>query len=66
MICLIKAFTAEGILNVIRGGRVRGMAIQAGMVTEDDLEQMGKAWEEWVGEDAASLAMMHGEILIQK
>ncbi len=45
---------------------MRNMAIQAGLVTEVDLEQMGKAWEEWVREDAASVAMMHGEIIIQK
>jgi hypothetical protein len=45
---------------------LREVGLKSGLVTENDLEEMAKAWEEWAGRDDASLAMMHGEILIQR
>lgn len=37
-----------------------------GLTTEDDLEEMARDWKEWADRDDASLAMISGEILIQK
>lgn len=48
------------------GGRTRQRALGAGLATEDELEEIAKAWEEWAEMGEATLGMMHGEILIQK
>jgi hypothetical protein len=53
-------------VNLIRGGRARKFFLEAGLATENDLEDMAKAWEEWKERDDTSLGMMQGEILIQK
>lgn len=45
---------------------MRDAALKAGWVTENDMEEMAKAWEEWQERDEATLGMMHGEIIIQK
>ena len=50
----------------VRGGRVRKAGLESGRLTEDELEEMAKAWEEWQDRDDAILGMMQGEILIQK
>jgi hypothetical protein len=59
-------FSAQAMVERVRGGRLREVGLKSGLVTENDLEEMAKAWEEWAGRDDASLAMMHGEILIQR
>lgn len=51
---------------MVRGGRMRENGLKSGLITENDLEEMAMAWEEWTEKDDASLAMMHGEILIQR
>ena len=53
-------------MDAVRGGRLREKAIKSGLYTEDDLDQMSMAWEMWMKKDDASVAMLHGEILIQK
>jgi hypothetical protein len=53
-------------VGTVRGGRLRDIGVKAGFATEADLEEMAKAWEEWAKRDDSSLAMIHGEILIQK
>lgn len=58
--------TAEGLCTQLRGGGLREKAQRFGLGTEDELEEMAKAWEEWAKRDDAILAMLHGEILIQK
>ncbi len=49
-----------------RSGQVREIAIKLGLITESDLDEMAEAWEEWAKREDSSVAMMHGEILIQK
>ncbi|KAE8447220.1 hypothetical protein EG329_011051 [Mollisiaceae sp. DMI_Dod_QoI] len=61
-----KQVWAQAMVERVRGGKIRNAALAAGWVTEEDLEEMAKAWEEWEETDEASLGMMHGEILIQK
>jgi hypothetical protein len=36
------------------------------VATEDKLETMANAWEEWKDREDASLGIIHGEILSQK
>ncbi|KAL9105313.1 MAG: hypothetical protein Q9227_009480 [Pyrenula ochraceoflavens] len=50
----------------VRGGRIRKIGLESGLLTENDLDEMAKAWDEWKERDDANLGMMHGEILIQK
>lgn len=56
----------KGLCDQLRGGSLREKALKFGLGTENDLEEMAKAWEEWAKRDDASLALLHGEILIQK
>jgi len=57
---------AQGLCDQLRGGSLRGKALKFGLGTENDFEEMAKAWEEWAKRDDASLAMLHGEVLVQK
>ncbi|KAF2112714.1 methylase [Lophiotrema nucula] len=58
---------SQGLCDQLRGGsRLREKALKFGLGAEDDFEEMAKAWEEWAKRDDASLAMLHGEILVQK
>lgn len=45
---------------------MREGGFKSGLVTEDELKEMAEAWEEWAKRDDASLAMINGEILIEK
>jgi SAM-dependent methyltransferase len=57
---------AQGLCDQLRGGSLRDRALKFGLGTENDLEEMTKALEEWAKRDDASWAMLHGEILVQK
>jgi hypothetical protein len=50
----------------LRGGSLREKAQKFGLAAENEFEEMAKAWEEWAKMDDACLAMLQGEILIQK
>ena len=45
---------------------MRKKALEMGLVTEVDLEDMVKDWIEWIATDDACLGCMHGEILVLK
>ncbi len=60
------ASLAQGLCDQLRGGGLREKALKFNLGTEDEFEEMAKAWEEWAERDDASLAMLQGEILIQK
>lgn len=45
---------------------MRGAGLAAKLITEDELDEMANAWEEWADTEDSTLAMMSGEILIQK
>lgn len=53
-------------VDQLRTGRLRQIGLAAGLATDDDLEEMATAWEEWSESEGAILGMMHGEILIRK
>ena len=57
---------AQTLCDQLRRGSLREKALRLGLGTENDLEEMAKAWEEWAKRDDASLALLHGEILVQK
>jgi hypothetical protein len=58
--------SADGMVNMIGGGRIRERGLESELVTENDLEEMARAWGEWVDKEDATLAMIQGEILIQR
>ncbi|KAF4966530.1 hypothetical protein FSARC_5772 [Fusarium sarcochroum] len=47
-------------------GFAREKSIELGLATGDELDDMAKAWEQWVETDDASLGIMNGEALITK
>ncbi|KAK6063912.1 UbiE family methyltransferase [Seiridium cupressi] len=61
-----KRIWAQGLIDQINGGRMRKGAIDAKLVTENELAEMATAWDEWAERDDSTLAMMSGETLIQK
>ncbi|CZR56785.1 related to delta-24-sterol methyltransferase [Phialocephala subalpina] len=61
-----RKICSQGLCDQLRGGSLREKAVKFGLGTENDLEEMAKALEEWAKRDDASLAMLHGEILVQK
>ncbi|KAI0129628.1 S-adenosyl-L-methionine-dependent methyltransferase [Xylariales sp. AK1849] len=61
-----KKVWAQAMVDSVQGGRMRKAGLDAGLITEDDADEMAQAWEEWASKDDAILSMMSGEILIQK
>ncbi|CZR66329.1 related to delta-24-sterol methyltransferase [Phialocephala subalpina] len=61
-----KEVWAQAMAKLLRGGRIRDGALAKGLATEDELEEMAKAWREWQESGEATLGMLHGEIIIQK
>lgn len=59
-------YLATAMTERIRNGEMRKKAVELGVMTEDEVEGMAAAWQEWAQRDDASLGMMHGEILIHK
>jgi len=49
-----------------RRGGGRDKALELGIATEADFEEMAEAWAEWQATEDACHGMMHGEILIRK
>ncbi|KAF4994091.1 hypothetical protein FGRMN_6006 [Fusarium graminum] len=47
-------------------GFARDKAIEMGNATGEELDEMAKAWEQWVETDDSSLGIMNGEALITK
>lgn len=67
IVALMAVFSlAQGLCAPLRGGSLRDRALAAGLGTEYEFEEMAMAWEEWAKTDDACLAMINGEILIQK
>jgi hypothetical protein len=50
----------------LREGGIRKKAIDMGIATEADIDEMAAAWEEWIKTPDAVHGSMHGEILITK
>jgi len=49
-----------------RNGGIRDKALQEKLASEQDLDEMADAWEEWIRAEDACHGSMHGEILIRK
>lgn len=62
----LKDSVAQGMVDALSKGRLRSVGLSSKLATEDDLQEMVAAWEEWASADGAILGMLHGEILIRK
>jgi hypothetical protein len=49
-----------------RQGQARVKAIELGLATEEEMDEMATSWEEWSETDGASLGIMNGELIIKK
>ncbi|KAI5457068.1 S-adenosyl-L-methionine-dependent methyltransferase [Mariannaea sp. PMI_226] len=61
-----KAVWADAMSQRLRDGQMRSKAIELGIATEDEIEEMIKAWDEWSRTDDATLGIMNGEALVTK
>ena len=43
---LTMTASAQALIEIVHAGRVRTKVLESGLVTESDLDEMGKAWEE--------------------
>lgn len=62
----LKDSAAQGMVDALQKGRLRSVGLSSKLATEDDLQEMAAAWEEWASADGAILGMMQGEILVRK
>jgi hypothetical protein len=61
-----REFLGKGIRERIRvGGELRTFAVQKGICSVEELEGIGRAWEEWIQDDERGwLAYLHGELVV--
>jgi hypothetical protein len=50
----------------LRTGQMRSKGLEMELVTEEGIEQMIKAWEEWIETADATLGIMNGEVIVTK
>ena len=56
----------EAMVQRLLHGPLRSKALELGIVTEDELDGMVKAWEEWMVTSDATLGLMNGEVIVRK
>lgn len=67
MALMLEICVAQGLIDQLKGAsRLREKALRFGLGTDGDFDEMAKAWEERAKREDASLAMLQGEILVQK
>lgn len=59
-------YKAQALIQLVKGGSLREKGLALGLTTETDLEEMANDWETWAAEPESSIAMLHGEVIIQK
>ncbi|KAK4142679.1 S-adenosyl-L-methionine-dependent methyltransferase [Dichotomopilus funicola] len=50
----------------LKTSQMRSKGIELGIVTEEGVGEMIKAWEQWIENDEATLGIMNGEVIIKK
>ncbi|KAH9827392.1 Methyltransferase domain [Teratosphaeria destructans] len=56
----------ETMAERLRDGPLGRKAVEIGVASEEDVEAMARAWEEWITTEDACYSSMNGEILIRK
>ncbi|KAF7551389.1 hypothetical protein G7Z17_g5043 [Cylindrodendrum hubeiense] len=57
---------AGSMMERLKTGQMRGKAIELGIATEQEIDDMVNAWDEWSKTDDAILGIMNGEVLVDK
>ncbi|OQO07519.1 hypothetical protein B0A48_07216 [Cryoendolithus antarcticus] len=50
----------------IRGGAMRSKALELGIASEAEMEEMAREWERWIENVDGCCGSLHGELLVQK
>lgn len=58
--------TGGSLADRLKGGGMTDKIRELGLASEEEMEMMGKAWEEWIEREDACHGSMHGEVLIRK
>lgn len=53
-------------ISRLRTGQMRDKGLEMGITTVEDIEEMIKAWEEWIQTEGATLGLMNGEVIVKK
>ncbi|KAL1858096.1 putative secondary metabolism biosynthetic enzyme [Diaporthe australafricana] len=61
-----KKTWARAMIHELQTNRWREAGLKAGIATEQDLDEMAIAWNEWAESDRSTLAMIQGQVIIQK
>ncbi|KAG6031636.1 hypothetical protein E4U41_007488 [Claviceps citrina] len=57
---------AEAMIERLRAGQMRTKAMELGLATEEDMDDMIEAWREWKRADDAVFGLMNGEAIVCK
>ena len=50
----------------ILGGEMRKKALELGVATEAELNEMGAEWQRWIDTEDATCGTIHGQLVITK
>ncbi|KAL2193334.1 S-adenosyl-L-methionine-dependent methyltransferase [Corynascus similis CBS 632.67] len=53
-------------IDRLRTGQMRDKGFELGLVTERGIEEMIRAWEDWMAADDATMGIMNGEVIVKK
>ncbi|KAH7022275.1 S-adenosyl-L-methionine-dependent methyltransferase [Ilyonectria destructans] len=57
---------ASSMMERLKNGQMRGKAIELGIATEQEIDDMIDAWDKWSKTEDATLGIMNGEVLVDK
>lgn len=50
----------------ILSGEIRKQALELGLATEAEMDEMGAEWQRWIETEDATCGMIHGQIIVRK
>lgn len=53
-------------ISRLQTGQMRDKGLEMGITTVQDIEDMIKAWREWIRTEGATLGLMNGEVIVKK
>jgi hypothetical protein len=59
-------YLGEAMIERLRTGQMRTKGIELGITTEQEIDDMIKAWEKWITTEEATLGIMNGEVVVHK
>ncbi|KAH6617549.1 S-adenosyl-L-methionine-dependent methyltransferase [Chaetomium tenue] len=61
-----KRVWGESMISRLQSGQMRDKGLEMGITTVEDIEDMIKAWREWIETEGATLGLMNGEVIVKK